>query len=1010
MNDTTTMLFKIAIEADGVDQGAKQAESAITSAMNKIKTSVEDASKSFAGLGDAVSKAGSNIAAAGQAFTAGFSKGMHELGESAESGMKRVAGALGEGGKLILEFGEKVAGAVPNAVKAFDEIGEAFSKAGGGMKGVTAAAGALGEALPTIATGAAAVVGAMTALETATAGIGAHLLDLRESAAGTEGAFAKLEIMGRQTSLGIDAMVSVITTLRSGIKDSARELHDFAESLQVMRDRQRDATENLEIHKRELELTKKEQQGYNVEVQQSALAHQKQQLELQRSETALERLTARMNRQIREMQDNASGITKIFLGFADLKIMEPEKIEKIANVLDDLKKKAGPEQLVAFMRAMEELGSKSPEAALKVQKAMDATFGSNVARLLREYQDELQRTGTLSEESAERISHAMGNLSKDQAGALDKLKQEMKRTGEEAENMAARFGAAFAKTEAGKAAISGLHNAIGVLDVGLQLLSAAINANYEILLAWVNGYLQADAAISQFFGNMKRAAEDIKQYNENLNTMRKIEKENREIIENIRKGSPATPQEGQPVQPEQLGPMQYVPPPHSELESAGQDAAKSLKSLAEATPQNTDAQKEAAEAAKKNADAQTDAAEPVKNLGEKAADTSSILDKLVSAISSAIASISGTPVSEQAHPAGMASGGMLHGPGTETSDSIPILASRGEYVVNADAVKHYGVGTLHALNAKQMAVGGVVGYAEGDEVGGPVGAPKGFSVEKAAREHDQKAQEKNREIAANCEATLRECQITAQETEQHTIEEVAFHLREKESDIAETLKEEVEDANLAMSLAENDRQVAEAQRKADKAHEKAEHEEQKAKDEADFKDQQAIEKMQEALDKCSRVNGDCMAKMEQMAQSHPGYTFGGGAQGFASGGLVGFAGGGDIDSGRGSSQYYGGQDDDDRGYARGGLLGASLTNNSFALGGGIGSGFPGFLGAGLSSVAANAGSSSSFVGGLHPVNIHLPGLGAFGGFSGTPTAIAQIGKAAMIQRMTSAGRPASSYG
>ncbi len=46
----------------------------------------------------------------------------------------------------------------------------------------------------------------------------------------------------------------------------------------------------------------------------------------------------------------------------------------------------------------------------------------------------------------------------------------------------------------------------------------------------------------------------------------------------------------------------------------------------------------------------------------------------------------------------LASGGYVTGPGTATSDSIPANLSNGEYVVNASAVKQYGVGFFNQLN------------------------------------------------------------------------------------------------------------------------------------------------------------------------------------------------------------------------------------------------------------------------------------------------------------------------
>ncbi len=45
-----------------------------------------------------------------------------------------------------------------------------------------------------------------------------------------------------------------------------------------------------------------------------------------------------------------------------------------------------------------------------------------------------------------------------------------------------------------------------------------------------------------------------------------------------------------------------------------------------------------------------------------------------------------------------AGGGRITGPGGPKDDKIPIMASNGEYIVNAEAVKKYGVGFLDALN------------------------------------------------------------------------------------------------------------------------------------------------------------------------------------------------------------------------------------------------------------------------------------------------------------------------
>lgn len=55
---------------------------------------------------------------------------------------------------------------------------------------------------------------------------------------------------------------------------------------------------------------------------------------------------------------------------------------------------------------------------------------------------------------------------------------------------------------------------------------------------------------------------------------------------------------------------------------------------------------------------------------------------------------------------GFARGGFVRGPGTSTSDSVPIRVSKGEYVVRAKAVDHYGVGLLHLINTLRARIPG----------------------------------------------------------------------------------------------------------------------------------------------------------------------------------------------------------------------------------------------------------------------------------------------------------------
>ncbi|MFR1863184.1 MAG: hypothetical protein ACLTJQ_07125 [Dialister invisus] len=64
---------------------------------------------------------------------------------------------------------------------------------------------------------------------------------------------------------------------------------------------------------------------------------------------------------------------------------------------------------------------------------------------------------------------------------------------------------------------------------------------------------------------------------------------------------------------------------------------------------------------------------------------------------------------------GHATGGLINGPGTATSDSIPAWLSNGEYVLNADAVRKVGLPLLNAINSGRMprfAKGGAVKTAD----------------------------------------------------------------------------------------------------------------------------------------------------------------------------------------------------------------------------------------------------------------------------------------------------------
>lgn len=65
---------------------------------------------------------------------------------------------------------------------------------------------------------------------------------------------------------------------------------------------------------------------------------------------------------------------------------------------------------------------------------------------------------------------------------------------------------------------------------------------------------------------------------------------------------------------------------------------------------------------------------------------------------------------------GFARDGPIVGPGIATSDSVPIRASAGEFMVRAAAVRKYGLGVFHALNAMRLPKDLFRGFSEGGVV------------------------------------------------------------------------------------------------------------------------------------------------------------------------------------------------------------------------------------------------------------------------------------------------------
>lgn len=90
-----------------------------------------------------------------------------------------------------------------------------------------------------------------------------------------------------------------------------------------------------------------------------------------------------------------------------------------------------------------------------------------------------------------------------------------------------------------------------------------------------------------------------------------------------------------------------------------------------------------------------------------------------------VAELIGANKMTEASPIAFREGGQVRGNGTETSDSIPAVLSRGEYVLSADAVRRAGgVGTLNTFNFGKTSPQGMFGIGGDWKVKDTNGRPK----------------------------------------------------------------------------------------------------------------------------------------------------------------------------------------------------------------------------------------------------------------------------------------------
>lgn len=100
-----------------------------------------------------------------------------------------------------------------------------------------------------------------------------------------------------------------------------------------------------------------------------------------------------------------------------------------------------------------------------------------------------------------------------------------------------------------------------------------------------------------------------------------------------------------------------------------------------------------------------------------AAPVQAVLEGIISTAKQAVALIS-QAMGGGGGGEGFAGGGHIRGRGTGTSDSIPIWASNGEFMMRAAAVRKYGLGLMYAINNLSLDTKTLGGMMQGFKLGG----------------------------------------------------------------------------------------------------------------------------------------------------------------------------------------------------------------------------------------------------------------------------------------------------
>jgi methyl-accepting chemotaxis protein len=479
--------------SDG-EEAAQQIDQAFADVkLPEIEQEAEKGGQALANLGDKAEHHGAT-----------FSHAFEEMGEKLEGFFHKLSPIFGEGAHLMSEFVEKIASSVPNAIKSFENLGEAMAKSGGGMKGLMGSIGELGSALGSIGTVIGTVIASLGALALATAGEGQHLADLRQSIQGTEEDFGRLEAMAHQVGASIDEMVTANNAMRDSFRQSAIALQNIGEMMQLMKDRAKEAAEQQQLLKEKIE-------AHGDAAKLAAIAEQELALQMERSATMAERMNVRLDRMVRNLRENMPAIARIFGGeelFKAISEKDAEKITKIGDALEQIVHKGGnvgelTREWQALAEAANKAAEQGPEAFAQYQRGMVELFGPHMTQLLISHREEWAKNAKAIEGDTEAINQAMGRMSKEQVEALATLKQTMTTTVELIKDQVGKIGATLAE-----AGITDLFRSLGnVISRAIGLIGELVSAFSELTFA--KPILQGIASLFDALAESIHVASDI---------------------------------------------------------------------------------------------------------------------------------------------------------------------------------------------------------------------------------------------------------------------------------------------------------------------------------------------------------------------------------------------------------------------------------------------------------------------------------------------------------------------